>query len=286
MAAAAHKDLLIFKANPGGCSFERHAAAMRAYELDPLDPTGQLYGAGFVPPRSDGKKTHALQEALAAEKWDFVTIQQVSNQSYQFETFEPHAGALIECIRKHAPQAEILIHQTWAYREDYPGFADGAFTQRMMFDGLVESYGKLGEAYGLKVIPVGTAIQKARGLPRWSFQFPDPDFNYQVPLEGTMPNQTGSLMVGWTVKKMMKPKEMTEMTVAAANHGVEPEKVETPVATLDFKHCNPEGRFLGAAVFYGFLFGEKAAANPFVPPTVAPEDAVVLKMIADEVLAQ
>ena len=61
-------------------------------------------------------------------------------------------------------------------------------------------------------------------------------------------------------------------------------KVEKLVAALDFKHCNPEGRYLGASVFYGFLFGGNVAENPFVPPAVKPEDAAVLRGIADKLL--
>jgi hypothetical protein len=294
MAKAAGKDLLIFRANPGGCSLERHAKAMQAFELNPADPAGRLYTRAFFPLRPEAKEKWALQEILAAEKWDFVTIQQVSNDSFRYETFEPFAKELIDCIHRLAPQAEILIHQTWAYREDYPGFANGAFTQQMMFDGLVESYRKLGEAYHLRVIPVGTAIQMARANPRWKFTFPDPNFNYLAPVAGTKPMQTGSLNVGWTVAKKVLKKapeidEPAEPAAGSVGTGVAvaepPKAAETLVATLDFKHCNAEGKYLGAAVWYGFLFSEKTVALTYVPPMVKPEDAALLRTIADEVLA-
>lgn len=295
MAQAAGKDLLIFRANPGGCSFERHAKAMRAFELNPADPAGQLYKSAFFPVRNDPKKTYALQEALAAEKWDYVTIQQVSTLSFKYETFEPYAKEIIDCIHKFAPTAEILIHQTWAYRQDYPGFADGTFNQQMMFDGLVAAYAKLGAAYHLRIVPVGTAIQQARALPRWTFKFPDPAFNYIEPVPGTKPDQTGSLNVGWTIAKAKaRPspavdEEQTVTTTGEAGTTVVKEdpvaKKETLVASLDFKHCNAEGKYLGAAVFYGFLFGEKTADLTYVPPSVKPEDAATLRGIADQVLA-
>jgi hypothetical protein len=56
-------------------------------------------------------------------KWDYVTIQQASIKSHDFSTYQPHAGFLRDLITKHAPQAKLLIHQTWAYRVDDPRFA-------------------------------------------------------------------------------------------------------------------------------------------------------------------
>jgi hypothetical protein len=316
MAKAAGKDLMLLRANLGGCTFERHARHMKAFELDPADPQGRPYRGSIVhsladdvtapkiasggtevdPKAKEAPKNFSLREALEMEKWDYVTIQQVSNTSFQFETFEPYAGELIACIRKYAPTAEILIHQTWAYREDCPLYKDG-FDQQKMFDGLVAAYGQLAEKYSLRTIPVGTAMQEARKLPRWTFKYPDPAFNYKEPLPGTSPVQSGSLNVGWTVKKTMVAVEEPAPVAEPAPAGqppaesativkTEPKKVEKLVASLDFKHCNAEGRYLGASVFYGFLFGGKVAENTFVPPVVKPEDAAVLRGIADEVLAK
>lgn len=294
MVNAGGRDLLMFRANLGGCTFERHVKHLKAHEANPEDPEGKPYRGGFVKSQVDTTapgiatggnepvkgeaeppKNVSLREALESEKWDYVTIQQVSNLSFQFETFEPYAGTLIEYVRKYAPTAEIVIHQTWAYREDCPLFKNG-LNQQTMFDGLVAAYGKLAEKYKLRVVPVGTAMQEARKLPRWTFKYPDPNFDYKNPVGGTKPVQTGSLMVGWTVKKL-PPKKVAEG---------EPPAPDRHIASLDFKHCNAEGRYLGASVFYGFFFGEKAALNSFVPEGIKAEDALVLRGIADEVVAK
>ena len=315
MAKAGGKDLMLFRANIGGCTFERHARHMKAFELDPADPQGRPYRGAIIhsladdvtapkiasggtevdPKVKQAPKNYSLREALEMEKWDYVTIQQVSNLSFQFETFEPYAGELIAYIRKYAPTAEIIIHQTWAYREDCPLYKEG-FDQQKMFDGLVTAYGQLADKYSLRTVPVGTAMQEARKLPRWTFKYPDPAFDYKEPLPGTSPVQSGSLNVGWTVKKTRVPVEEPAPVTEPATAGQpaadavttvkeKPEMVEKLVASLDFKHCNAEGRYLGASVFYGFLFGGKVAENTFVPPVVTPEDAGVLRGIADEVLA-
>ncbi len=309
MAKAGNHDFLLFQANPGGCSMEAHAKWIEAHKLDPESPAGKPYPAMFTPWRNavpKGKK-YSLAEILQAEDWNYVTIQQLSSLSCKPETFEPYAKTIIDCIRENAPGAEILVHQTWAYREDYPGFADGTFTQAKMFDQLQAAYTGLAERYGLRVIPVGEAFQRARSTPRWSFSFPDENFDYTHPLQGTRPTQTGSLNIGWTVKPFKKkvpvaskePVLVTEVEteVLAVASGPEEEQAVTgdaPVemeeitayrADLDYKHCNAEGRFIGSSVFYGFLFDEKASENPYLPEKMAPEDAVAIRLIADEVLA-
>ncbi|HVJ45419.1 MAG TPA: DUF4886 domain-containing protein, partial [Luteolibacter sp.] len=48
MAKAGGKDLLLFRANLGGCSFERHARHLKAYEADPANPEGSPYLGKYV----------------------------------------------------------------------------------------------------------------------------------------------------------------------------------------------------------------------------------------------
>lgn len=59
-----------------------------------------------------------LPEVIKAAKWDIVTIQQASPVSWDKSKTLPAADELIAYIRKNAPQAEIVIHQTWSYRND------------------------------------------------------------------------------------------------------------------------------------------------------------------------
>lgn len=285
MAKAGGHDLLLFGANPGGCSLEMHAGWIEAHKRDAESPEGQPYPAAFVPEREDipEGKMYSLAEILAAEDWDFVTIQQLSNLSFKEGSFEPYAKTIIDCIRENAPGAEILIHQTWAYREDYPGFAEGKFTQSMMFDELEANYKSLAERYGLRVIPVGKAFQEARSLPKWTFRFPDPEFNYKAPELDSKPDQSGSLNIGWTIQKIVK-----KVPGVADSSGAEvvPEEDVTYAASLDFKHCNLEGQFLGSSVWYGFLFGEDVSQNTFSHPWVDPADATALRGISDHVLRE
>ena len=91
----------------GGCSFKRHWEEHLKSEADPK----------HKPYRYKGKPM-SLRDYLTAEKWDVVTIQSVSHQSYKPELWQPYADNIVALIKELAPQAKIYIHRTWAYRPD------------------------------------------------------------------------------------------------------------------------------------------------------------------------
>ena len=103
---ASGNKLVYAKANLGGCSFGRHWKHMDAYEKNNDDPDGKPYGGGKF----------SLKDMLTRQKWDVVTIQQVSYKSHDLNTYEPYASEIYAYIRKHASQAKIYLHQVWAYR--------------------------------------------------------------------------------------------------------------------------------------------------------------------------
>ena len=262
LARAEGRKLVIFRANLGGHSLQQHVGYLKAWEKDASDPAGRPY-KNRTDPRTGETRDFSLPEALQAESWDFVTIQQLSSMSFRADTYEPHAGILIAAIRKYAPQAEILVHQTWAYREDHPFFADPTrFSQEQMYAGLDQAYRQLAERYKLRIIPVGAAFQNARATKRWNFAFPDPDFNYKHPPASQLPDQPGSLMVGWRWK--------TNNRTGATEFG------------LDAVHANEAGKFLGAAVFYEVLFRDAVDDIPFQPAGLPSDAAEELGEIAHD----
>ncbi|MBQ4048397.1 MAG: DUF4886 domain-containing protein [Clostridia bacterium] len=91
----------------GGCPLWYHyrntLGDMRAYEL-----------------QSNGEETGftvSLEEALLNRKWDVVTLQQASHESFKPETYQPYASEVAAFVRKYQPKARFLWHQTWAYEE-------------------------------------------------------------------------------------------------------------------------------------------------------------------------
>jgi hypothetical protein len=239
----------------GGASMEVHWTKIQANEKDPKDPAG-LYG------------TKSLSAVLKTDDWDVVTIQQASIKSHDVETYRPFAAQLQEYVKRHAPKAELLLHQTWAYRCDDPRFAARTpavepSTREAMYAGLSAAYATIAKELGVRRIPVGDAFHLADGDPRWGYT-PDSKFDRSSAVAPALPDQTHSLHVGykWSTSKDGKPS-----------------------ITMDGHHANAAGEYLGACVWYEVLFKESAVGNAFVPKDLKPEDAKVLQEVAHRAVA-
>lgn len=91
----------------GGCPLSRHHEIMitgeKAYELE-----------------TNGETTNefvSLDDVITKHEWDIITVQQVSNQSPDFATYEPYLTEIVNYVRKCVPKAKIAVHQTWAYED-------------------------------------------------------------------------------------------------------------------------------------------------------------------------
>ena len=62
-------------------------------------------------------ETFSLREALESDDFDFITFQQASILSGREKTFYPFIENLFHFVRAYLPDAEILLHQTWAYEK-------------------------------------------------------------------------------------------------------------------------------------------------------------------------
>ena len=143
--------LVLGNASIGGCSLERHWLN--------ASTNGLQYARNGA--------NISLADYLAAEKWDIVTIQQASHFSRFPETYEPAGSNLIGFVKLHAPQAEIVVHQTWAYRADESRLLNWGITADQMHADISKAYGGFAARHGLRVIPCGDAFQLARKTPGW-----------------------------------------------------------------------------------------------------------------------
>ena len=114
----------------------------------------------------------SLPEALRLEEWDVVTVQQASPLSGIMDSYEPWLGRLIQAVRAACPGAEILLHRTWAYDvgSEHPGFVHYGRNQEEMFRAICTATTAAAEKYGLRVIPAGDAVQRARLLPEFHIE--------------------------------------------------------------------------------------------------------------------
>ena len=235
----------------GGASLELHWGRAALHEKDPQDPAG-LYGK------------RSLKKQLSEQTWDFVTIQQASIKSHNVDTYRPFAKPLHDYIKQHAPQAEVLIHQTWAYRLDDPRFAVAnpkpgePATRADMYRQLTTAYTTIATELGVRRIPVGDAFFLADTDPQWGYQ-PDTKYDFKQKDPTILPDQTHSLHVGWRLTKQADG---------------------TRKLSMDGHHANSAGEYLGACVWYEVLFGESVVGNEFVTSGLDKADARFLQETA------
>ena len=120
----------------------------------------------------DGQKntvsnSNTIEHALKDERWDYISFQQVSQHSGQFNTYFPYLTNLITYARNLTtnPDVEFILHQTWAYAEhsNHSGFAGYGNNQMTMYNAIVDAAEKAAETAGIGIIiPAGTAIQNGR----------------------------------------------------------------------------------------------------------------------------
>ena len=96
----------------GGCPLEKHVKnANKELAKDTKGEKGAyLYGRVKRNGPLRTVKNVRLTDALKAAKWDIVTIQQASPDSWRAESYEPWGSELIEVVRRIAPQARIVVH--------------------------------------------------------------------------------------------------------------------------------------------------------------------------------
>lgn len=254
IAAAMGKKLDLASLYIGGCPLSKHAKN--------LNGTNMPYGVGcdycgvrkvaetplgaVCGRNKKGGATGNLRQIIAADKWDIVTIQQASHESWNEKTYQPHADQLIAAIRELAPQAEIRIQQTWSYCKGDSRICDRAtmgpgkwgFDQTGMYERLTANYVKLAKDNGFKVIPMGLAVQKFRAAQNIT--------DYKDDVVGN----------------------------------VGPDPKDPAKVRGDSIHLNSRGHYLQGLVWVGALFGVDVTNCPYKPKKLSDELAVTLRTCA------
>lgn len=203
----------------GGCSLETH------WQNIEQDARLYLYEKNGMP--SD--QYVSIRETLEEEDWDYVISQQASHFSGIKESYYPYINNLYEYIKEYAPNAERLLHQTWAYETDS---THGCFewyhhSQQEMYGKLCEAYRAAAGVLGVRMIPSGNVIQTLRQKEPFIY-----------------------------------------------------EKGGMSLCRDGFHMHLIYGRYLLAATWYEFIFGENIMENKYVPKTdLAPDEGTDLKAL-------
>lgn len=143
--------LTLGRANIGGCPLASHLSNA----VQDIRRYGNIY---------DGDKT--LREMLESEDWDYVTMQQASHDSWRIGTYHPYFENLRDYVHKFAPTADIVIHETWAYRTDNERLRNEfMISQSQMFELLKENYLEIAgmaenrDGKSAMILPVGEAFR-------------------------------------------------------------------------------------------------------------------------------
>ena len=252
---------VVGRANLGGCSLEKH---WRLASYTEIHPEYKTYALGCL--GGDQIVQAGLQEALKAQPWDVVTLQQVSAKSWRPETYEPYLGQLVEMVRRLAPTASLALHQTWAYRTDSPFLPENGLTQAIMHERIADAYQHFAGVHGCRILRSGEAIHRARTAPGCSFQWPEPGYGYHQAEAPELPRQENSFAAGWGWRIRDTPEGVPELR-------------------LDANHLNNRGNYLVGCLWYEALTGRATTDRTFVPSDIDAEDAARLRPIAHEVAA-
>ena len=158
LASAGYTDIILGNLYIGGCSLDTHYANLKsgaaAYEFY-LNTDNYWEKRGGV----------TLSEGLGAANWDFITVQQVSNDSGR-PTMYSNLKAFMALLKQKKPRARFYWHMTWAYQQNssHWGFAHYDKDQMTMYKAIVNAVQKqvLTQPNIDGVIPAGTAIQNLR----------------------------------------------------------------------------------------------------------------------------
>lgn len=162
-------DIKIISLCIGGCPFKLHwenaLSEAKAYST-------RLNG-------EDYKDNVSINEILESDDFDIITFQQGSILSGKPETYYPYIENLFHFVKAIHPEAEILIHQTWAYEKGFDRLSEYENSQDVMFQSLKQAYNEAAERLGIlngapvRIIPCGEAMQMARENPLFNSAFGD-----------------------------------------------------------------------------------------------------------------
>ena len=273
-AAAAGEELEFCNLYIGGCPLSTHAKNIRlAAEKPSFAPYAvSWYESGKAERR---RKFNAnIPQMLATQKWDVVTIQQASPASWKAASYRPAADEVIATIRRLAPQAEIVVHQTWAYNA-----ADGrisgdnpkwGFDQDGMADRVESAYAALAKDFGFRMIPVGLAVRMRRE---------------ELAKEGRGfgKAQIAALVPGGKIDLGGDP--VGTLSWSKPNGAGPDARLSLGGDTI---HLNGRGEFLQAVTWLGFLFDRDVRDLSYVPKNSSLNDAecAALRAVAQKALEE
>lgn len=269
LAKAAGVTLDIVQCGIGGCPLERHWANVEKAGDKSFKPYGISWNYASDPKKTFPRRAN-VTDMLVADRWDVVTIQQASGKSAFYETYQPYADNLIAKIHELAPQAEIVIQETWSYSPYDGRLAKWKMDPKGMHAALKGAYSQLAKKHGLRVIPTGDAAQL---------------FRERLPVE------YGMLLTKKEIAALKQPELIDFHGDVAGScrwgQGRKGKQKDWQEIKLrcDFPHFNPRGHYLQACVWTAFLFKADPTTFTYRPKGLPEADAKLMRECARDAIA-
>ena len=151
--------VIIGKMVVGGTSLQYHY--MHAIRNDSVYAFSVSKENGF---KSQGKTN--FSSCLLYDTWDLVIVQQVSQYSGIYDTYQPYLNNLIKILHGYQPHATIGWQMTWAYAStsSHSGFKNYGRNQIVMYESILNAVNQMKSETGISlIIPTGMVIQELRG---------------------------------------------------------------------------------------------------------------------------
>mgnify|MGYP003319731402 CR=1 FL=1 len=269
LAAASGLKLDIVQCGIGGCPFDKHWGNVEKAGKKDFKPYGVSWSYASDPKKTLPRRAN-VTEMLVADKWDVVTVQQASGKSAFYDTYQPYADNLIAKIRELAPQAEIVIQETWSYSPYDGRLANWKMTPAQMHAALRKAYRQLADKHSLRVIPTGDAAQLFRDR---------------------LPVKYDKVLTRAEIAALKQPEVIDfHGDVAGASHWGKGRKGKQKDADqvklrLDSAHFNPRGHYLQACVWTAALFKVDPTTFTYRPEGLPEADAKLMRECARDAIA-
>lgn len=155
IAKSAGRDINIYVLYIGGCPIDAHYRNLQSGEK-----LYEFYENGAKQPLM----ICSIQDGLNYKKWDYITFQQVSTNSGNYDSFFPELPLLMDGVRKFS-DAQFIFHMTWSYAKghSHAKYGENPLDQDWMNRDIFETYEKISKTMNIPyIIPSGKAVKKAR----------------------------------------------------------------------------------------------------------------------------
>ena len=250
VADALALDLDITSLYIGGCSFKRHMDNVKREwndEHKPYSMTRNIRG------KAQPSQKVNLPEVLKGDvKYDVITVQQASHESWDLATYAPYGDDLVKLVRACQPQAKIYVQETWSYTPFDKRLAKWGFGPDEMYTRLHAAYCEFAKRNGLEIIPMGAAVQEWRR---------------RLPVAYTDHSFGGDVVGG----RSQKPEDQFKRALD-----------NTWTLNSDPFHLSDDGEYFQALVWIARLFREDVTACEYAPEKLGEREARLMKEIANE----